>query len=242
MKKIRRRREGMTLVELIVSLALMSILMVMVVGIISPAAKVFVRMQRVQFAQLILDNVEDEIRSQMQEAVDGIKIYNLSGAGSGSVAGLSGAGNGNVLEYLNTDSYVTLMSADGCNETVLMRSGQETGKDSANSGRLLMRYYWQEKEGSETDAYGYTYSDNGKPVARAMQQVFSDKYYMGSYLKLQFSFPDGIATGEQVEYIRVNAALYQDEGYTDLLTSEDFVVPLRYKANRVDAITAVSKP
>lgn len=237
MRKRKRRREGMTLVELIVSLALMSILMLMVLGVVVPAARTFARMQRVQFAQLILDNVEDEIRSQLLDAVGSVKIYDVDAGGI--VAGRPGKDSGSVLEYVNTHSYVTLMSADGCKETVLMRSGQDTGTESAASGRLLLRYYWQKQAGTEDKAYGYTYIDSkGRLVARAVQQVFTDKYYMGNYLKLRFSYPDGVAAGAEVNYIKIHAELYRDKERTDLLAAEDFTAELRYEAKRIDDVTA----
>jgi len=232
----KRRREGMTLVELIVSLALLSILMVMVVGVVSPAAKTFVQMQRVQFAELILDNVEDEIRSQLQEAAGIIRICDVPQ--DGSMAGVRGSDSGSVLEYLNTDSYVTLMSADGCKETTLMRSGQATGTEAVDAGRLLLRYYWQKKTGSEEHAYEYSYMEGGSLVARAVQQVFANRYYMGNYLKLTFSFPEGVAEGDEVGYLKVHLELYRDEEGTDLLASEDFIAELRYLAKRVDEATA----
>lgn len=239
MKKIRRRREGMTLVELIVSLALLSILMVMVVGVVSPAAKTFARMQQLQFAQLVLDNVEDEIKSQLQDAAGNIKIYNISD--DGNPVNVPGSDSGAVLEYVNTDSYVVLMSAEGCEETTLMRGGQATGTESAAAGRLLLRYYWQKVAGSETTAYKYNYIEGSKPVARAVQQVFADKYYMKSYLKLTFSFPNGVGEKDEVKYINVHAELCRDAGRSDLLASEDFVADLRYKAVRIDEVTATEE-
>ena len=238
MKKIRRRREGMTLVELIVSLALLSILMVMVVGVVSPAAKTFARMQQLQFAQLVLDNVEDEIKSQLQDAVGNIKIYNVSG--EENLVNAPGSDSGAVLEYVNTESYVVLMSADGCKETTLMQSEKVIGTESAAAGRLLLRYYWQKVAGSETEAYKYNYKEGGKFVARAAQQVFADKYYMRSNLKLTFSFPDGIAVGDEVDYINVHAELYRDDR-SDILASEDFIADLRYKATRIDDVTATAE-
>lgn len=227
----------MTLVELIVSLALLSILMVMVVGVVSPAAKTFARMQQLQFAQLVLDNVEDEIKSQLQDAAGNIKIYHVSSGGS--LVNKTGSDSGAVLEYVNTDSYVVLMSAEGCEETTLMRGGQATGTESAAAGRLLLRYYWQKAAGSETTAYKYNYIEGGKPVARAVQQVFADKYYMKSYLKLTFSFPNGVGEKDEVKYINVHAELCRDEG--DLLASENFVADLRYKATRIDEVTATEE-
>lgn len=239
MKKIKRRREGMTLVELIVSLALLSILMVMVVGVVSPAAKTFARMQQLQFAQLVLDNVEDEIKSQLQDAAGNIKIYNVSD--DGTMVNATGSDIGSVLEYVNTDSYVVLMSAESCGETTLMQSGQVIGKESAAAGRLLLRYYWQKAVGSATEAYKYNYIVGGVPVARAAQQVFADKYYMGCYLKLTFSFPGGTAVGDEADYINVHAELYRDAGRSDLLASEDFIADLRYKATRIDDVTATAE-
>ncbi len=244
MRKRIRRKEGMTLVEVVVSLLLMSILMAMVVGVVSPAAKTFTRMQRVQFAYLILDNVEDEIKAQLQDAVGSIKIYDVSDGGS--VAGKTGSSSGAVLEYVNTDSYVVLMSADGCAETTLVKNGVANGTDSADAGRLLLRYYWQATTagGSGASSYQYNYEDAAaKPVARAIQQVFSNKYYMGNYLKLKFSFPDGATTaGSQVDYIKVSLKLYRDEACTDLLAAEDYVAELRYKATRLDVVTAAASP
>ncbi len=231
MRKI-RSKAGTTLVELMVSLALTAILMAMVVGVASPAAKLFVRMQKIQFAQLILDNVEDEIKAQLQDAADSIKIYD--GAG---VVGAGGTGSGIMLEYMNTQGYVVLMSAEGCGETVLVRGGQETGTANAvKAGRLLTRYYWQTPEG---DSYEYNYLSSGQLLARAVHPCFTDKYYMGGYLALTFSFPGGVGEGSQVDYVEVNAKLYRDEARTDLLAEETFIAELRYKANRTDNPTAV---
>ena len=58
MKRL-KTKEGMTLVETMVSILLVMIMLTMVVAVVSPAFKVFIRMQRLQFAQMILDNVED---------------------------------------------------------------------------------------------------------------------------------------------------------------------------------------
>ena len=76
-------------------------------------------------------------------------------------------------------------------------------------------------------------------MARAVQQVFADKYYMKSYLKLTFSFPNGVGEKDEVKYINVHAELCRDEG--DLLVSEDFVADLRYKATRIDDVTAIAE-
>lgn len=57
LRRIRRlRRSGTTLVEMIVTLLLFGIMMTMAIGILSPTAKVFVRIQRLHNAQIILEN------------------------------------------------------------------------------------------------------------------------------------------------------------------------------------------
>lgn len=238
-ERIRRNKKGTTLVELMVSLMLLSILMAMVVGVVSPAAKTFARMQRVQFAQLILDNLEDEIKSRLLDATGILKIYGEENTG---IVGETGADKGTVLEYQNTNSYVVLMSADGCVNTTLVTGGQTSGTEKADSGRLLLRYYWQEEIASEHSPYKYYYTDGVTPVARAVQQVFTNGFYMGNYLKIYFAFPDGITEGQEAEYLNITLELYRDSARTDLLAKEEFTADLRYKAKRTDKVTALVKP
>ena len=51
----RKGRSGTTLVEMVVTMLLSGMMMAMIAGIMSPAAKMFVRIQKQQFAQLIMD-------------------------------------------------------------------------------------------------------------------------------------------------------------------------------------------
>ena len=52
----RYRKSGISLVEMVVTLLIFSIMMTMMVGVLSPAAKIFIRIQKLQYAQIILDN------------------------------------------------------------------------------------------------------------------------------------------------------------------------------------------
>ena len=61
---------------------------------------------------------------------------------------------------------------------------------------------------------------------------------MGNYLKLRFSYPDGVGAGAEVNYIKIHAELYRDKECTDLLAAEDFTAELRYEAKRIDDVTA----
>ena len=65
MKRL-KTKEGMTLVETMVSILLVMIMLTMVVAVVSPAFKVFIRMQRLQFAQMILDNVEEDMKAELR--------------------------------------------------------------------------------------------------------------------------------------------------------------------------------
>ena len=80
MKKVRRllkKRDGTTLVETIVTMLLISIMFAMAATALSSAAKVFVREQRLQYAQSILDTTMTELRGIVENADGYIKIYEV---------------------------------------------------------------------------------------------------------------------------------------------------------------------
>lgn len=71
MKKIRRllnKKDGTTLVETIVTMLLISIMFAMAATALSSAAKMFVREQRLQYAQSILDTTMTELRGIVENA------------------------------------------------------------------------------------------------------------------------------------------------------------------------------
>ena len=61
-------KSGTSLVEMVAALLIFSILMTMIVAVIHPASKIFVQMQRLQYAQVILDNTMQELRGTALEA------------------------------------------------------------------------------------------------------------------------------------------------------------------------------
>lgn len=216
-----RKKSGATLVEMIVSLVLIELLMIMVMGIVGPAAKMFVRIQRLEFAQMIVDNVAEEIKSQVQNSVDFIRIYGGND--------LQPADSGKVLEFMNTEGYVVLMSTEGCEDTSLIRGSQPIGTSGAQeAGRLLMRYYWPDIK--ESGLYTYNYRKNGTPVARTVNSVFSGGYYMGNYLKVQFRFLP--SEGEGVTCLAAEISLY-DAKQKQKLASDEVVLNIRYKTERM---------
>ena len=70
-----RARAGTTLVELVVAMVIFGIMMTMVVGILSPAAKLFLHMEDLQRAEVILDNTVQELYGIAEEATGYVKIY-----------------------------------------------------------------------------------------------------------------------------------------------------------------------
>lgn len=229
-----RKKAGLTLVELVVSMLLMSMMMAMIVGILSPAAKIFVRMQKLQYAQQVLDNTAAQLRSMAGEANQYVKIY----ADAVGIADAEGAAQGPVLEFVNTEGYVTLLSADGSGRTELVLGDTKVDEaEEVPKGRLLARYYNAAGTGNT-----YSYIKGGTPVARAAAQIFTDGFYMGNYLQMEFSYPAGTADGDSVTYLTAMLSLYSDAGCSSdhLVATEDVILDFRYFVERRDDVTAVT--
>lgn len=237
MKKWRqklREKSGTTLVEMIVSMLLAELVMAMIIGVISPAAKTFVRVQRLQFAQMILDNIAGELKSQVLNTVGSVKIYE----NDSNLAHTSESGS--VLEFINTDGYAVLISTERCEDTVIYR-GASKGEtiEAVPPGRLLMRYYFPKTEGGR---YTYEYKKGTVPVARSVNPVFTDKYYMGNYLKVTFHAPDGVTGGADVTGLTADIALYSDKERTKLIVSEEVALNIRYQTKWMGEPTAMTGP
>ena len=237
MKKRWKRRqikggEGTTLVELVVAMLLLGIIMTMIVGILSPAARLFLRMERLQRAQVILDNVILELQGIADNATGYVKIYPQ---GQQSPVGATGAGAGGMLEFINPDNYVMLISAEGCQATDILAGGAKIDSvEAVESGRLLARYYTRDVA-SQT----YQYTDaSGSPAARAVAAVFADDYYMGNYLEVTFSYPAGVSAGDGVACLEADVKLYSDKEKNNLVVQESVLLYLRYAAVRKDEVTA----
>lgn len=231
-----KRKSGMTLAELVVSMLLVNIIMAMAVGILSPAAKIFLRMQKLQYAQQILDNTAAQLRSMTGEATQYVKIY-----GDGQIADAEGAGNGPVLEFVNPEGYVTLISADGIPAMDLVLEDTKIGSaDAVEAGRLAARYY----NIADIAASEYHYTQSGNPVARAAGSIFTDGYYMGNYLTIEFAYPAGVGADDDspVTYLEATLSLYNDAARLPehLVAQEETMLDLRYTVVRRNAVTATN--
>ena len=212
----------MTLVELVVS-------MLLVVGILSPAAKIFLRMQKLQYAQQILDNTAAQLQDMAGEATKYVKIY----VDGNNIAEAVGAASGSALEFVNPEGYITLLAA------VSMPAGVQA--EEVQKGRLVARYY-NIANTTDTGTYQYNYTKGGNQIARAMARIFTDGYYMGNYLEIEFAYPAGAAAGSPVTYLEAKLSLYnhEDRMPEHLVAQEDVVLDFRYTVEREDEETAVN--
>lgn len=231
----KNRRNGSSLVEMMVALLVFGIVMAMMAGVLSSAAKIFIRIQRLQYAQIILDNTIQELRGMTRDAAGYVKIYENCGADD-DIAGRMGTERGQGLEFVNEDGYAALISAEGCPGTGIYRGSQllnTVNPGDIPAGRLFARYYVREKDSK------YHYEDAfGEPVARAVSNVFTDGYYMGNYLEVIFSYPPGTVPGGQVDYLEAEVRLYGDGQRSELMVKETVVLDLRYDVKREDHVTA----
>lgn len=216
-----------------VTLLLITILMAMAAVSLSSAFRIFLRIQKAQYAQSVLDTAMTELRTLTKDATVYVKIY-----GNGmDVTGKPGASTGDAIEFMNKEGYVVLLTTDGCAQTDLYITGQNTGTaDAVDAGELLARYYFPQR--GTTAGYTYTYAEGQTPVARAVAAVFGKGFYMGNYLEVTYSFPDGVAEGATVDGITATLKLYADEAHTIELASDTELLSFRHRVVRKDAVTA----
>ena len=172
MKRIRsvlRGREGMTLVELVVSAGLLCLVIAVFSASLRPAAEISRRTQELNSAELIADDLLETVRSRVETATEYIKCYE-NGA---DITNRTGSRRGSAVEF-GTSNAVELLTADGCAETAIMVGSRPAGTEAAvEKGYLLERYY--------DNSTGVFYSKNadGTPCARALAQTYAKGFYMG---------------------------------------------------------------
>ena len=91
--------------EMLVCLTLISIMLSMAAGALSSASRIFIRIQKQQYAQSILDTVMTELRNQTKDATTYVKIYK----NGGNIAQSDGNSSGNAIEFMNSMGYVVLL-------------------------------------------------------------------------------------------------------------------------------------
>lgn len=231
MRKKENRKKGTTLVEMIVTLLLISIMMTMAAASLSSAAKIFVRVQKTQYAQSIADTVMTELRTITKDASGYVKIYPGE---SGFQPEAAGSMTGTCLEFLNPDGYVELVSTDGCEKTQIYIGDTHNGSaDAVQKGQLLTRYYTRNSTTGK-----YFCRKNGTSVARAVATAFGKGFYMGNYLEIEYSVPSGTTDGRKVSSIVAKVTLYSDKDRKHVVVSDTELLEFRNPLIYTIAVTA----
>lgn len=138
-KNLVKDRKGTTLVETMVTLFLISILMAMAASALSSASRIFVRIQKTQYAQSVLDTTMTELRTITKDATGYVKLYERTTAMEEQYGGSKGTNTkGNAIEFMTPEGFVELVSANGCSETEIHIGDKVTGKaDAVETGQLL---------------------------------------------------------------------------------------------------------
>ena len=231
MRKKENRKKGTTLVEMIVTLLLISIMMTMAAASLSSAAKIFVRVQKTQYAQSIADTVMTELRTITKDASGYVKIYPGE---SGFQPAVTGSTTGTCLEFLNPDGYVELVSTDGCEKTQIYIGDNKNGSaDAVEKGQLLTRYYTRNSTTGR-----YFCRKNETPAARAVATAFGKGFYMGNYLEIEYSVPSGTTDGTKVSSIVAKVTLYSDKDRKHVVASDTELLEFRNPLIYTTAVTA----
>lgn len=217
-----RDRGGMTLVELLVAASLLCVVITMFAAALRPAAETTRRIEDLNNAQIIADDLLETLRGEIENAQTYIKCYP-----SGShIAGDSGAAaNGSSIEFKNSDGFAVLLSAEGCADTAIVRTTTAAGTTTAKAiapGYLIERWYRLSTDNT------YTFSENGTPTARALTAVYDPKgFYMGFTVKLDFSVD---YTEQAAKSVTATVTVYRGGTRTSAnkMYSDSLVIDLRY--------------
>lgn len=222
-----RERSGTTLVEMLVTLLLIGIMLSMATATLSSAAKVFLRVQRTQYAQSILDTVMTQMRTIAADASGYVKIYE----NGQNIVENSGNTSGNAIEFMNSDSFIELVTTDtDSNEEVQIYNSEKksTGaKEKMNSGQIYTRYYTTET--NDSSGITYSYSAGTFLIARAIEAAYGNGFYMGNYVKITYSVPDKTQDGDMINYVNAKVALYSDEECTEENKLAEDTEPLYFR-------------
>lgn len=233
LRKLIREKKGTTMAEMLVTLLLIMIMTGMAASSLAAASRIFIRVQKTQYAQSILDTVMTELRTITKNAGSYVKIYE----NGKNIVDTTGNSSGNAIEFINEEGYVVLLSTDGAKATTLYLGENQIGTaEAVPEGQLLTRYYTR-----NSSTQTYLYQRENAPAARAVAAVYGKGFYMGNYLKIEYSFPDGTAAGDRTERIIANVALYSDAAYRNLVAQDSESLEFRHPVTCSTAVTAVTE-
>lgn len=227
LKDVAVSRRGTTLVELVAAMALLSLLLLMISGVLHPAAAAVQRAGQMHDARSLLDDVLEVVRMEVESACGYAKLYE---DGTNITEQEGTLGMGTALEYLNLNGEPVLVSAEGCGRAWLTQSQAE----EVPTGRLFFLTRLRADADLTRPA-----EDDGLVLGTSCREPYGEAYYGGMYLKVQFVPVGEAAEGVAAEGVEITAALYRDAERTELLLGESLVVELRNAPLWTTAITAV---
>lgn len=182
-KKILANKSGTTLVEMVVTFALIGIFMVAVMTCISSTILTYADVQAVTSKQFIADNILNNIK-----------------ANTTTMSKIQVTENGKRLEYSDSDNnYLVRIDADGFNGKYYKNNVKEfIDAPTIEEGIVTTRYY-EQQEGNIVD------KADGKTVCRSLQQLSNEK------VQLEFEIPDDAIY--QKEYVRYFNVTVEFNGY-----------------------------
>lgn len=217
-----RDRGGMTLVELLVAASLLCVVITMFAAALRPAAETTRRIEDLNNAQIIADDLLETLRGEIENAQTYIKCYP---SGSHIAEDGGAATGGSSIEFKNSDGFAVLLSAEGCADTAIVRTTTAAGTTTAKAiapGYLIERWYRLSTDNT------YTFSENGTPTARALTAVYDPKgFYMGFTVKLDFSVD---CTEQAAKSVTATVTVYRGGTRTSAnkMYSDSLVIDLRY--------------
>lgn len=226
MRKLRallKDRSGLTLVELLVAASLLCVVITMFAAALRPAAETTRRIEDLNNAQIIADDLLETLRGEIENAQGYIKCYRSGSQIAGDVGASTGGAS---IEFKNSDGFAVLLSAEGCKDTAIVRTTTAAGTTTAKgiaSGYLLERWYRLATDNT------YTFSRSGEPTARALTAVYDPKgFYMGFTVKLSFSVE--ASTADEAKSVTATVTIYRGDTQTrdTKLYSDSLVIDLRY--------------
>ncbi len=184
-KKLRGQK-GVTLVELIVCAALVSIFAGALAATIGPTSKMFLLMQTQNQSQIIANTVIDTLRGELLDAQGPVRFCTADTTGSDvdKVFGAGTAGSYNAVEFKTPGGFVEVVDAGALpaqiaiyKQTTLLET-----KTPANAlGRLHMRYYKLESDSTTSVSSYYYYKKPSKTyIARAFTEAFDSRFYLAN--------------------------------------------------------------
>lgn len=224
-KRICRACGGVTLVELIVSLALVGIFCAVLVALIQPFNAMFTRIQSRYEAQSVADTILEDMRGELLHAQTAIRFGSSSSAQASAVFASQGADatGGSVVEFLNEDGFVELIDAGIVPQTQLYRTNDASlgVAEAMAAGTVHQRYFAAfSNEGGLTSGLNYYYRDASGYRARAVSELHDEKFYMSHTVSLHFEAVFDKNEPTKVKALHVTVAVMNAAGDTVICTQD----------------------